>query len=107
MILGISKKHLQDSSSKAQNHGFAVDQTTLPGQWVPLMVNANDGTNEGAGWFESEVMVETSQNEMRESRSIAHRIHVWYIYLREWLIFMVNVGKYTIHGSYGKWDERI
>jgi len=31
----------------AQNHGFAVDQTTLPGQWVPLMVNANDGTNEG------------------------------------------------------------
>ena len=31
-----------------------------------------------------------------------HRIHVWYIYLHEWLIFMVNVGKYTIHGSYGK-----
>ncbi|CAL1141702.1 unnamed protein product [Cladocopium goreaui] len=31
----------------AQNHGFAVDQTTLPQHWVPLMVNANDGTNEG------------------------------------------------------------
>ncbi len=27
----------------------------------------------------------------------------WYIYLHEWLIFMVNVGIYiyTIHGSYG------
>ena len=25
----------------------------------------------------------------------------WYIYLHEWLIFMVNVGKYTIHGSSG------
>ena len=25
----------------------------------------------------------------------------WYIYLHEWFIFMVNVGKYTIHGSYG------
>ena len=25
----------------------------------------------------------------------------WYIYLHGWLIFMVNVGKYTIHGSYG------
>ena len=25
----------------------------------------------------------------------------WYIYLHEWLIFMVNVGKYTIHGWYG------
>ena len=26
----------------------------------------------------------------------------WYIHLHEWLIFMVNVGEYTIHGSYGK-----
>ena len=25
----------------------------------------------------------------------------WYIYLHEWLIFMVNVGKYAIHGCYG------
>ena len=24
-----------------------------------------------------------------------------YIYTYIWLIFMVNVGKYTIHGSYG------
>ena len=30
-----------------------------------------------------------------------YRIHAWYIYLHEWLIFLVNVGKYTIHGSYG------
>ena len=26
------------------------------------------------------------------------------IYTYIWLIFMVNVGKYTIHGSYGIWD---
>ena len=25
----------------------------------------------------------------------SHRIHVWIIYLHEWLKFMVNVGKYT------------
>ena len=31
----------------------------------------------------------------------SHRIHVWYIYTYIWLIFMVNVGEYTIHGSYG------
>ena len=31
----------------------------------------------------------------------SHRIHVWYIYLHAWLIFMVNVGRYIIHGSYG------
>ena len=32
-----------------------------------------------------------------------HRIHVWYIYLDlvDVLMFMVNVGKYTIHGWYG------
>ena len=29
-----------------------------------------------------------------------HRIHVWYIYLHL-IDFMVNVGKYTIRGSYG------
>ena len=34
---------------------------------------------------------------------ITHTIHVWYIYLHEWLIFMVNVGEYTIHGWYGLW----
>lgn len=31
----------------SQNHGFAVDQTTLQGDWEPLFVNMNDGTNEG------------------------------------------------------------
>ena len=38
-----------------------------------------------------------------------HRIHVWYIYIYLplftyiLLIFMVNVGIYTIHGSYRYW----
>lgn len=31
----------------SQNHGFAVDQDTLPKDWAPLFVNMNDGTNEG------------------------------------------------------------
>lgn len=31
----------------SQNHGFAVDVSTLPGDWEPLFTNANDGTNEG------------------------------------------------------------
>eukprot|EP01088_Endostelium_zonatum_P011435 TRINITY_DN25572_c0_g1_i1.p1 TRINITY_DN25572_c0_g1~~TRINITY_DN25572_c0_g1_i1.p1 ORF type:complete len:1488 (+),score=418.74 TRINITY_DN25572_c0_g1_i1:83-4546(+) len=30
-----------------QNHGFAVDQTTLPHNWKPYFVNATDGSNEG------------------------------------------------------------
>ncbi|XP_076329869.1 carbamoyl-phosphate synthetase 2, aspartate transcarbamylase, and dihydroorotase rudimentary isoform X2 [Tachypleus tridentatus] len=31
----------------SQNHGFAVDATTLPSDWSPLFTNANDKTNEG------------------------------------------------------------
>ena len=31
----------------SQNHGFAVDDSTLPDEWEPLFVNMNDGTNEG------------------------------------------------------------
>ncbi len=31
----------------SQNHGFAVDDSTLPSDWEPLFINMNDGTNEG------------------------------------------------------------
>ena len=31
----------------SQNHGFAVDASTLPANWEPLFVNMNDGSNEG------------------------------------------------------------
>jgi carbamoyl-phosphate synthase small subunit len=42
---------LQCGTNKAivtsQNHGFAIDNNTLSGEWEPLFVNLNDGTNEG------------------------------------------------------------
>ncbi len=31
----------------SQNHGYAVDTTTLSPDWEPLFVNMNDGSNEG------------------------------------------------------------
>lgn len=31
----------------SQNHGYAVDQLTLPADWEPMFTNMNDGTNEG------------------------------------------------------------
>ena len=31
----------------SQNHGFAVNEQTLPSEWKPWFFNANDGTNEG------------------------------------------------------------
>lgn len=31
----------------SQNHGFAVDNTTIPSEWEPHFINMNDNTNEG------------------------------------------------------------
>lgn len=31
----------------SQNHGFAIDNNTLPEDWEPLFTNLNDNTNEG------------------------------------------------------------
>jgi carbamoyl-phosphate synthase small subunit len=31
----------------SQNHGYAINQDTLPGEWETLFYNVNDGTNEG------------------------------------------------------------
>ena len=31
----------------SQNHGFAIDNSTLPKGWEPLFINLNDDTNEG------------------------------------------------------------
>lgn len=31
----------------SQNHGFAVDNRTLPEDWSPWFINLNDNTNEG------------------------------------------------------------
>ena len=31
----------------SQNHGYAVDSTSLPAEWEELFVNANDESNEG------------------------------------------------------------
>ncbi len=43
----------------SQNHGYAVDNNTLSGDWEPLFVNMNDGSNEGVRhkhnpWFSAQ-----------------------------------------------------
>jgi carbamoyl-phosphate synthase small subunit len=48
---GYNQPVLQVGTNRAyitsQNHGFAVDNSTLGDQWEPFFVNLNDGTNEG------------------------------------------------------------
>ena len=51
----------------------------------------------------SQVSTRWAPTIVREIKLInTHRIHVWY-FTYIWLICMVNVGKYTIYGSYA-WD---
>lgn len=43
----------------SQNHGYAVDSNSLSGDWEPLFVNMNDGSNEGVHhknrpWFSAQ-----------------------------------------------------
>lgn len=48
---GHNQPVILDGSKKAyitsQNHGFAVDDGSLPGEWLPWFRNINDNTNEG------------------------------------------------------------
>ncbi len=49
----------------SQNHGYAVDDTTLGHEWEPLFVNMNDGSNEGIRhktnpWFSAQFHPEAS-----------------------------------------------
>lgn len=49
----------------SQNHGFAVDNSTIPDDWTPHFINMNDGTNEGIRhrerpWFSAQFHPEAS-----------------------------------------------
>ena len=42
ILKGSSKSYIT-----SQNHGFAIDNKTLPEEWEPWFINLNDNTNEG------------------------------------------------------------
>jgi len=49
----------------SQNHGYAIDNDSLPKGWRPLLVNMNDGSNEGLEhesmpWFSAQFHPEAS-----------------------------------------------
>ena len=43
----VLKVGTQKAYITSQNHGFAIDNNTLSGEWEPYFVNLNDNTNEG------------------------------------------------------------
>lgn len=43
----VLKVGTNNSYITSQNHGFAIDNKTLPKDWEPLFINLNDDTNEG------------------------------------------------------------
>jgi carbamoyl-phosphate synthase small subunit len=43
-VLEVGTDHAYITS---QNHGFAIDNSTLPADWLPWFINLNDQTNEG------------------------------------------------------------
>jgi len=43
----VLKVDTQSAYITSQNHGYAVDDTTLQSDWKPLFINLNDHTNEG------------------------------------------------------------
>ena len=39
-----------------------------------------------------------------------HMLHVWSIYLQNWVIFRAHVGEYSMHGAYGdyfRWSQKL
>ena len=59
-------------------------------------------TPKRAFWCPEECALEAKINKVREKEPMVFPIPSMYgIFTYIWLIFMVNVGKYTIHGSHG------
>ena len=56
----------------SQNHGYAVDSSTLSKDWEPLFINMNDGSNEGIRhkknpWFSAQFHPEAASGPIRNS----------------------------------------
>ena len=39
---------------------------------------------------------------LKDEHPETQMLHVWNIYLQNWVILVVNVGKYSVHGAYGR-----
>ncbi|KAK6024587.1 carbamoyl-phosphate synthase, small subunit [Ostertagia ostertagi] len=83
----------------SQNHGFAVDTTSLPAGWRPLFTNENDGTNEGIRIFNSSIF-DSSVDELLTS---SIRYDSSYRIRKQRKVLVLGSGGLTI-GQAGEFD---
>ena len=69
--------------------------------WLATSTNGEPAVELDASIFDGLKAFSRNNDAWRFFLNLYHPWDEWYIYLLEWLIFMVNVGKYTIHGWYG------
>ncbi|XP_052267533.1 CAD protein-like isoform X3 [Dreissena polymorpha] len=68
-----------------QNHGFAVDATSLPTDWAPLFTNANDNSNEGIVHKHKPVFsVQFHPEHMAGPRDLEHLFDVFLDHVRSY-----------------------
>ena len=65
---------------------------------TPTVVVSADPSGPGFRWTKCAPSLSPSMMATNHGKML---LHVWYIYLQNWVIFRVNVGNYSIHGAYG------
>ena len=89
---------IEEISTSKASWDLGMHPRSQPFQLAPIAPSRINGTIHGE--FFNQSQLNASNPRKKKPFTIALRIHVWYIHLI-WLIFMGNVGKYTIHGSLG------
>ena len=74
------------------------EQLATRGERAKCPLDSHDGALKGESDTPSE---KRKTHQFLDHIMLTHRIHGTGIYTYIWLIFMVNVGKYTMHGWYG------
>ena len=101
-LLGLSQGTLDMMSTKSLKYPSRFPQATKnypetrPRKWnVPEPTEAKFGhwLRQLGKWMKMELYM--------RKLYYTQTIHVWYIYLQNWVIYRGHVGKYSIHGASG------
>ena len=98
--ISISNSNYYSNYSNVSNHTFwnVVESNIFNHQTI---FDPFDHSKDEHGYSNCLVKLITSIGSTFMANLKSQMIHVWNIYLQNWVIYGVNVGKYTIHGSFG------